>query len=265
MANSIFDVFRIDRLGKGIFSKILFTFALLAGISVYFYPLGNTDFTPFLVWAQEAMTDVDLLMNTDIMQIPISTGNIIYIMHVMASDFIIIFCGLIYCGVYIRQYRLEHKKEDPGDSGYLIPPRFLIPSGIGKLMLRMVIVFCFSLVIFLPAMFTLLYLFLFFIIILPYISMYPACYLSGDTNFFGSFTEMIKVTKGYYLINARITMLIICLLIVGRWITSALMSFLPSAAYILGPLLDVTLVLSYGRYIGKVYCRMREVPGGLRM
>ncbi len=265
MTNSIFDVFRIDRLGKGIFTKILFTFALIAGVSVYFYPLGDTDFTPFLVWAQEAFSDFELFMTTDVMSIPLSTGNIIYLMHIMAADFVMVFCGFIYCGVYIRQYRKEHDIMDPGDSGYLIPPRFLTPLNAGKLMLRMVIVFCFSLVIFLPAMFTLLYLFLIFIIILPYISMYPACYLSGDSGFFGSFTEMVRVTKGYYFVNARISTLIIMLMLIGRWITTGLMSFLPSAAYIIGPLINVTLVLSYGRFVGKIYCRMREVPGGLRL
>ena len=49
MTNTIFDVFRVDRLGKRIFSKILFTFALLVGMSVYVCPIGDTDFTQFLV------------------------------------------------------------------------------------------------------------------------------------------------------------------------------------------------------------------------
>ena len=128
----------------------------------------------------------------------------------------------------------------------------------------MVIVFCFSLIIFIPATFAVLYLFLIFIIILPYVGMYPACYLSGDSGFFGSFSEMIKVTKGYYLVNARNMTLIVCLLFAGRWMTSSLMSFLPSAAYVIGPLIDIFLALSFGRYVGMVYCRMREVPGGFR-
>ena len=264
MNNSIFDIFRIDHLGKRIFSKIIFTFGLLVGISVYFYPLGDPDFSALLIWAENAMEDVDYLMNATISDIPITMGNIIYILHVTAVDFILIMCSIVYAGVYIRQYRLDHADNSPGDSGYLVPPRFLIPSGIGKLVLRMVIVFCFSLVIFIPAAFTLLYLFLVFIIILPCISMFPACYLSGDTGFFGSFVEMVRVTKGYYLVNARNMTLIVCLLFAGRWITSFLMSFVPSAAYIIGPLIDIFLALSFGRYVGKVYCRMREIPGGFR-
>ena len=264
MTNSIFDVFRIDRLGKGIFSKILFTFCLLAGVSVYFCPLGDTDFSAFISWAQTALNDVQILMNTDPMDLPLTTGNIIFMMHIMSVEFMLVFCGMVYCGVYIRQYRIDHKDNRPGDSGYLIPPRFLTPLSAGKLVLRMVIVFCFSLIIFLPATFTVLYLFLIFIIILPYISMYPACYLSGDTGFFESFAEMIRVTKGYYMVNARNMTLIVSLLFVGRWITSSMMSFVPSVAYITGPLLDTVLVLSFGRYVGKVYCRMREIPGGFR-
>ena len=91
MTNTIFDVFRIDRLGKRIFSKILFTFALLVGMSVYVCPIGDTDFTQFLVFMQNATEDMDLLMNMQPSDIPLTTGNIIYILHILASDFLLIF------------------------------------------------------------------------------------------------------------------------------------------------------------------------------
>ena len=264
MTGTIFDVFRIDKLGKGIFSKIIFTFALLVGMSVYVYPIGDTDFTAFIAFARNAMSDMDVFMNMEPSDIPLTTGNLIYMMHILTADLIILFCSFIYTGVFIRQYRLEHEGNKPGDSGYLIPPKFLIPSGIGKLVLRMVIVFCFSAVIFLPVTFVVLYLFLFFIIILPYVGMYPACYLSGDSGFFGSFVEMVKVTKGYYLVNVRNMLLIVSLYFLGNWMTSALVSNLPSVAYVTGPLFSAFLSLSFGRYTGMVYCRMREVPGGYK-
>lgn len=262
MANSIFDVFRIDRLGKGIFSKIIFTIGLLAGVSVYLTPIGDTDFSAFITWARRIMSDYNLFMQANPMDMPLSRGNIIYLIHTLSADFVVFFCGVLYLAAYIRQYRKDHKKEDPGDSGYLIPPRFLTPISGGKLVLRMVIVFCFSLIIFIPASFVVLYLFLFFIIILPYVGMYPACYLSGDSGFWHSFIDMVKVTKGYYLVNARNMLLIISLYFVGNWLTSSLVSFLPSVAYVTGPLFNAFLALSYGRYVGMVYCRMREIPGG---
>lgn len=203
-------------------------------------------------------------MTVEPSDIPLTTGNIIYLMHILASDFVTVFCSFIYTGVYIRQYRLDHKNNEPGDSGYLIPPKFLIPSSVGKLVLRMVIVFCFSLIIFIPATFVVLYLFLIFIIILPYVGMFPACYLSGDSGFWRSFIDMVKVTKGYYLVNARNMLLIISLYFLGNWMTSSLVSFLPSVAYVTGPMLNAFLALSYGRYVGMVYCRMREIPGGFK-
>lgn len=264
MTGTIFDVFRIDRLGKRVFSKILFTFALLIGMSVYVYPIGDTDFSAFILYMQNAMEDMNILMNMQWTDIPLSMGNIIYLLHILAADFLVLFCSVIYTGVYIRQYRIDHKDNTPGDSGYLIPPRFLTPIGAFTLVLRMVIVFCFSVVIFIPVAFVVLYLFLFFIIILPYVGMYPACYLSGDSGFFGSFSEMIKVTKGYYLVNARNMLFIVSLYFLGNWMTSSLVSFLPSVAYVTGPMFNALLALSFGRYIGMVYCRMREVPGGYK-
>lgn len=262
MTGTIFDVFRIDKLGKGIFSKLIFTFALLVGMSVYVFPIGDTDFSEFLVFAQHAMEDMDAFLNMTPSDIPLSTGNIIYMCHILAADMIVLFCSFIYTGVYIRQYRLDHAGNLPGDSGYLIPPKFLIPSSVGKLMLRMVIVFCFLAVIFIPVTFAVLYLLLIFIIILPYVGMYSACYLSGDSGFFGSFIEMIKVAKGYYLVNARNMLLIVSLYFLGNWMTSALVGVLPSVAYVTGPMITAFTALSFGRYVGMVYCRMREVPGG---
>lgn len=265
MTVTIFDVFRIDKLGKGIFTKLIFTFALIVGMSVYVFPLGDPDFSPFMEFARQVMENVEQFVDMPLSAIPLSTGNIIYICHILASDMIMIFCSFVYTGVYIRQYRLEHAGNLPGDSGFLIPPKYLIPSSVGKLVLRMVIVFCFSAIIFIPAAIAVLYLFLIFIIILPYVGMYSACYLSGDSDFFGSFIEMVKVTKGYYLVNARNMLFIISLYFLGNWMTSALMSVLPSVAYVTGPVLSVFLMLSFGRYVGMVYCRMREIPGGFRL
>ena len=264
MTGTIFDVFRIDKLGRGVFAKLIFTFALLVGMSVYVYPIGDTDFSAFMAFAQNAMENMEVFMTMEPSDLPLTTGNIIYLMHILGADMIILFCSFIYTGVYIRQYRLEHAGNLPGDSGFLIPPKFLISSSVGKLVLRMVIVFCFSVIIFMPVTFVVLYLFLIFIIILPYVGMYSACYLSGDSGFFGSFIEMVKVTKGYYLVNARNMLLIVSLYFLGNWTTSALVRVLPSVAYVTGPLISVFAALSFGRYVGMVYCRMREVPGGYR-
>ncbi len=265
MRNSILDIFKIDNLGKGIFSKIIFTLLMLIKCSVYFFPLGDTNFNQFLIYMQNAMEDPDVLLNASVQDLPLSIGNIIYLLHVTMADFLVIIGACLYCAAYIRQYRKDHKLEDPGDSGYLIPPRYLKPISVGGLLLRMVIVFCFSMAVFLPAALFLLYLFLIFIIILPYVSMYPACYLSGDCGFFASFVEMVKVTRGYYLVNARFMSLLLCLYFLGDWLTSALSSVLPAVAYVLGPFWAVIIALSFGRYVGMVYCRMREVPGGFRI
>ncbi|MBP5181179.1 MAG: hypothetical protein J6127_07825 [Clostridiales bacterium] len=237
---------------------------LLLKCSVYFFPLGDTNFDPFALYMQNAMEDPEILMNATFSDIPLSLGNLIFLAHASVADYLVILGGVLYCAVYIRQYRKDHKLEDPGDSGYLIPPMYLKPVSAGGLLLRMVIVFCFSVVIFLPAALFLLYLFLIFIIILPYVSMYPACYLSGDSGFFGSFIEMVKVTRGYYLVNARFMSLLLCLYFLGDWLTSALSAVLPTVAYVLGPAWAVIIALSFGRYVGMVYCRMREVPGGFR-
>ena len=73
MIISFLDIFKIDRLEKEYFAKVIFTFALLAGVSVYFFPLGDTDFTRLILMMQSMMTDMDAFMNAPVYEIPLST------------------------------------------------------------------------------------------------------------------------------------------------------------------------------------------------
>ena len=63
MTNSIFDIFRIDHLGKRIFSKIIFTFGSSCRHVRIFLSMGDTDFSALLGMGQNAIEDVDYLMN----------------------------------------------------------------------------------------------------------------------------------------------------------------------------------------------------------
>ena len=263
MGRLFLDIFSIDRLGRGIYPKLSFIFLMLVKCSVYFFPLGDNDLSGLSVWYQNILSDPNLMYeNGMIYDIPLTSGNIIYMFHVLAADFILFAGSVLYSGVYIRQYRKDHGKDTPGNSGYLIPPVYLKPISPGKLIGRLLIFLAAFLLLIIPGEFLVLFLFLIFIIIFPCICMYPACFLSGDTGFFGSFAEMVKITRGYYIINSRIMVVLFSGLMLGNILTSSLMSNLPSMAYVIGPLIEVVFGLAFGRYIGIIYCRMREIPGG---
>jgi len=262
MNYSFIEVFKIDKLGKGIFSKILFAILVLIGCSVYFTPIGDPDFSGIYTWAYDVAQDYTLLLNPTTSLPPITTGNILYAIHMLAADFLIIMGATLYMAVCIRDYRMRHGIKDAGDSGYLIPVRYLSFPSLGNLTLRMIVIFCFSLVLTIPGIVFLLYLFLIFIIILPCAVMFPACYLSGDTGFGRSFRETVKITRGYYMINVRNMTLIMMVYFILRGLAQFIAGLLPSSSYVLLPVINVFTALSLGRYVAMVYLRMREMPGG---
>ncbi len=264
MISDDYRFFRIDSLGKGIFVKCLFAVLLLVKCSVYLFPIGDPDFSEFMIWLQRQTENPDM-MQIDFESMPFTVENAIYVCHMLSANFILIMGAVLYAGAYIRQYRINHQPNKAGASGYLIPPKYLkvisVPAFIGRSLL---LALCVA-IIFIPALYFVLLLFLGFIIICPCVAMYPACYLSGDTGLFKSFSEMVKVIKGYYIINMRTMSMLMLMYFLGDYISSGLMRVLPAVAYVLGPLVSVFVALVAGRYVGIIYCRMREVPGGLRM
>lgn len=265
MKSDDYRFFRIDSLGKGIFVKCLFAVLLLVKCSIYFWPIGDPDFSEFVAWTNSLLNNYDPMAMIDFETIPFTFGNAIYLCHTLATNLVLIMGACLYAGVFIRQYRIEHQPNKPGASGYLIPPQYLKPISVPKLILRMIILSLCALVVFFPALLFVLYLFIVFIIIFPCVAMYPACYLSGDNGLFKSLVDMVKVSKGYYIVNMRSMSLLMCLYFIGDYITSWIMQLQPAFAYVLGPVLAVFVALATGRYVGIVYCRMREVPGGLRI
>jgi len=264
MISNDYRFFRIDSLGKGIFVKCLFAFLLLVKCSTYLTPIGDSDFSEFMIWATKYVENYDPMAEVDFTSIPFTLGNFLYLCHIIVADFILVIGSFLYSAVYIRQYRIDHLPNKPGASGYLIPPLYLKPISISGLIGRLILLILCAAVVLIPSLFFVLNLFIVFIIILPCVAMYPACYLSGDCGLFKSFAEMVKVTKGYYIINMRTMCMLFCIYFVGDYLSSALMQVFPAAAYVLGPVVTVFFTLAFGRYTGIIFCRMREVPGGLR-
>lgn len=265
MISDDYRFFRIDSLGKGIFVKCLFAVLLLVKCSVYLFPIGDPDFSEFMIWTDKLLANTNPMAQIDFESMPFTFENALYVCHVLAANFILIMGAVLYAGLYIRQYRIDHQPNKAGASGYLIPPMYLKEISVPKFIGRFLILSLCVAVIFIPALYFVLLLFVVFIIICPCVVMYPACYLSGDTGLFKSFSEMIKVIKGYFIINMRTMSVLMLVYFLGDYISSGLMRVLPAVAYVLGPLVSVFVALVAGRYVGIIYCRMREVPGGLRI
>ena len=249
MTNSLVDIFKIDDIGNRISVRILFVFMLMLRLSEYFFPLGDPDFSSFYNWVNYISSDMDRMMNASYADIPITDGNIIYIMSVLAIDMICLFCAFFYIGYYIKMKRVEEAD-----------PRFK-PVGTGKLIFRLIVISAVFAVLYIPLLFSVLYLFLIFIIIFPYLLIFPACYLSGDSDLFDSTLYMSRRQRGYYMVNLRNVSLLIMIYVIGVLLTRGVGLIFPNAGFILKSFVTVFCYLAFARYSGMIYTRMLKIPG----
>lgn len=245
-------ILNIDDLGNRIFSKILFAFLFVVEVMSLLNPLGDNDFSAMYRWSRKMLSDTDLLMEATVADIPMTTGNVVFIFFTLFINLLLILGAMLYCGVYVREYRKGLSKLKPGLRIKIIS----IPSLIGRLLLL-----CISMVIFFfPLVILVLYLPLIFIIIFPCLLVYVACFLSGDKDFFGGIVEAFKRTKGFYMIIARdLSSFMLCYFLLD-YLLAFIGNAVPIVSYVVAPFLMVYVFLVVGRYAGFIYCRIIETP-----
>ncbi len=250
MSNTIEEIFKIDRVGKGIAVKILFAFLVMLRIAVNVFPVGSSDFDNFISFYSRFAEDPSIAYTMDITDIPISVDNLIYLGSLMLVDMICIVGYYIYVGIMIRYMRQGSES-----------PR---PISAGGLVLRLFILTGVSFVVFLPSAIILtiilLYLFLFFIIIFPWLFMYPACYLSGDSGFFMSFAEVYRKNRGYYFVNVRNLAVIMLASLVLQAISMLIGEIYEPVAIVFDSFIYVFTLFCVARYSCLIYRRMIIAP-----
>lgn len=246
MDNTIDEIFKIDKLGKGIAVKILFAFLVMLRIYVNVFPFGSTDFDNFFGYLSDILEDPDLFWNASLSDIPLSKGNIIFVASILMADFISI-CGYyVYVGIMIRFMRKGNEKYQP--------------ISAGALLFRLSILFMVTFLLFLPGTILLLYLSIFFIIIFPWLFMYPACYLSGDSGFFMSFAEIFRKNKGYYFVNIRNLAVIMLVSLFLQMISSLVGYIYEPVVIVIDTFIYVFTLFCVARYSCLIYRRMILLP-----
>ena len=246
MNNTIEEIFKIDKIGKGIAVKILFAFLVMLRVAVNVFPIGSSDFDNLISFTNKLLEDPAMAQTMELTDIPITTGNLIYLASILMTEFICI-CGYyVYVGMMIRSMRVGDKDHKP--------------ISMINLAGRIIILMAVTCVLFFPMSIILLYLFLFFIIIFPWLFMYPACYLSGDSGFFMSFAEVFKKNKGYYFVNVR-NLAVIMMISLFLQMISVIVSKVYEPAYIVvDSFIFVFTMFCIARYSCLIYRRMLMFP-----
>lgn len=248
MKNSILEIFNIDNIKYKTFAHCLFGFMFLLNIFSLFFPLGDSDFTGYFDWYERFMSAAQennvALVNEMMTNVPLTKGNLIFLAFTVIIAFITFMGAMLYCAIYIKSFREQIGKTS-------------LP--VGKLIGRFVLFSIFFAIISVPSSILVLSLFFIFIIIFPWVILYPACYLSGDYGLFGSFSQMVKKAKGYYLINSKNVLVIFIATVLTNYVAQLIGGISLVAGVVIQVFFEVLMYLSFGRYIAMTYCRVTDV------
>ena len=270
---AIKSIFDIDNVGSRWGVRILYLVTVVLNAAIHFNPWADTDFTPLQSWAMDVynLTEYDADQYNALMNaIPISTGNIIYIISLCAGYLLLLATAYIYAGLYVRAFRKEKlasvHDDDPEVLNYAIehlPDKPIKPS---KLFLRLVLIMLFSTLISMPFVMITFYFMFIAIIGLPFVFTAPVAYLSGDTGFFSSLPYAVRLSRKYYFINMRSIGLILFAILIVDFTVPLIANLSLTAFYIVDAAITTWIWLAFARLAGMAYCTMKDFPikGGKR-
>lgn len=267
------NIFDIDNVGSRWGVRCLYLFTMVLNAAIHFNPFADTDFTPLQSWAVEVynMTEYDADQYNALMTaIPISKGNMIYIISLCIGYLILLAAAYIYMALYVRNFRNEKiasiKDEDQEVINYAIehlPDKPIKPS---KLVGRLLIIMLFSTLISVPFVLLTFYFMFIAIIGLPFVFTTPVAYLSGDTGFFRSLPYSVKLAAKYYFVNMRGVGIVLLAVLVSDFTIPLLANISMTAFYIVDAAVTTWIWLAFARFAGITYCTMKDFPikGGKR-
>ena len=265
--SSLKSIFDIDNVGSRWGVRLLYLFTMVLNAAVHFNPWADTDFTPLQSWAVEVynMTEYDADQYNALMTaIPISRGNLIYILSLCIGYLILLAAAYIYAALYVRNFRQEKiasiKDDDQEVMNYAIehlPDKPIQPS---KLILRLLFLMLVSTLISVPFVLITFYFMFIAIIGLPFVFTAPVAYLSGDTGFFRSLPYSVKLAAKYYFVNMRGIGIFLLAILVSDFTVPLIANISMTAFYIVDAAITTWIWLAFARLAGISYCTMKDFP-----
>ena len=185
------------------------------------------------------------------MNIPITTGNVIFLVTAFLALFLAFIMGVLYSGLYVKSFRNRRRSKEGGES---IPE----PLKTSVILKRFALLSLFYLAVSLPFFLISSNLLIFFCIGFPLIFTAPACYLSGDKGMFNSLPHVVRLTRGFYLAHVRSLVLIVLAYFFTNAIAGLISYASMTAFYILAAAFSTWIIFTFGRYAGMAYCAMTD-------
>ena len=264
-------IFNIDNVGNRWGVRILYFVKVVLNAAIHFNPFADKDFTQLSNWLMSLYNMSELENQSSLFtSLPVSKGNIIYLLTLLGGELILIGSAYIYAAVYVRLYRKEKAamagKNESGAINYAvnsIPDEIIKP---GKLVLRILLLMLVTAVVILPLVTIALYFMFFTLVGLPFIFTAPVAYLSGDKGIFSSIPYVAKLSLKYYFANMRSIALVLLVSVILNFLVPLLGNVSLTAYYIVDAATTTWLFLAAARLAALSYCSMKDFPikGGRR-
>ena len=242
-------LFNIDDIDSKWGVRFMFLLCVVVRCAVFFNPYSDTDFTWLNSWINNFET-ADQAQALD-MNIPMTTGNVIFLVSAFFAIFLAVIMGVLYSGLYVRSFRNRRRQKEGGED---IPE----PLKVSAILKRFVLLSLFYLAVSIPFFLISSNLLLFFCIGYPLLFTAPACYLSGDKGMFNSMAHVVRLTRGFYLAHVRSIFLIVLVFFFTDALAGLVSFASMTAFYILSAAFSTWITLTFGRYAGMAYCAMSD-------
>ena len=267
------NIFDIDNVGKRWGVRILYMVTVLINAAIYFNPFADNDFTKLTNWVNTFYTITDYeseAFENLISSMPLSRGNVIFLLTLLLGELIYLASAYIYASVYVRQYRIEKNsligKEGAETINYAVSSLPDEPIKPSKLVGRLLLIMLVTSIVALPLLTISMYFLFFALIGLPFIFTAPVAYLSGDKGLFSSIPYVAKLSMKYYFANMRSIAIVLVAALAVDFAVPYLANLSLTAYYIVDSAATTWIWLSIARLAAMSYCTMKDFPitGGKR-
>jgi len=225
-------------------SRILFVVILILDLLVSFNPYSNSDFTPLLNYFYNEPLDY-----TAPATIPLSSGNVIYLVTTLAFELVCAMAVGIFSGVQASKYDVARSMVGEAGVGKVT---------VGKCIIWILFVLLFSV----PFMISFVYMLIPTIFIMPAVIMLPSVYLNGNTNIFKSIGRCVWLMRRAYLKTMHVIVLIYLSYYIINLISNLLIYQLSSpAAIVISGFAEAWCWTALGRFAAQRYGFLRLMKG----
>lgn len=284
LSHKLFEAYKIDNLEHKWSVRILFLVLLCLEFAFYFVKIGDSDFSEFFAFYDNLASSATFSNKYTLADIPITTGNVIYLLYRLLVILSLIMGSIIYSAIFIRDFRKNKRQfhivdtpisifvkstspeDEEGDASQAellkkvsgLMPEYK-PIGVGAMILRILLIAFLAVALIIPEILIIEYLPLIVMLTLPCLMLSLTYYISGDKYFFEAFIAGFKQIRGNFM-EYMTGFCVLCVSYIAVEFVLLNFDYGSMSKFVYAALSFATpyFVLALGRYMGIKHCLIND-------